>query len=242
MGNHELNAIAYHTRHPETGEYLRPHTEKNRQQHAATRRCYAGHRDQPRSDLEWFKTLPMWLELDGLRVIHAAWLPAEMETIRQLDLQSVPDWPLEFPELFDPESALGAAVERLLKGAEWPLPCGVRFADKDGHLRSEVRVRWWEAASGKNWREVAFGGADLLEQLPDDPVPAEYPALSYPVSAPPVFVGHYWLSGTPKPLAPNVACLDYSVAKAGPLVAYRFDGESQLHVESFVAIRAEGAS
>jgi hypothetical protein len=41
MGNHELNAIAWHTPHPKNpGEYLRPHHsakwgEKNRQQHAA---------------------------------------------------------------------------------------------------------------------------------------------------------------------------------------------------------------
>src|SRR5271155_4426880 len=34
MGNHELNALAYHTEDPEVpGEYLRPHIEKNVEQH-----------------------------------------------------------------------------------------------------------------------------------------------------------------------------------------------------------------
>src|SRR5436190_22854788 len=37
MGNHELNALAYHTKDPECpGEYLRRHTEKNEKQHRKT--------------------------------------------------------------------------------------------------------------------------------------------------------------------------------------------------------------
>lgn len=56
---------------------------------------------------------------------------------------------------------------------------------------------------------------------------------SYAREAFPVFVGHYWLMGTPTPLADNVACTDYSVAKGGKLVAYRWDGESVLSPEKF---------
>jgi hypothetical protein len=33
--------------------------------------------------------------------------------------------------------------------------------------------------------------------------------------------------------APNVCCVDYSVAKKGKLVAYRFDGETELKKEKF---------
>jgi hypothetical protein len=34
MGNHEFNALAYHAPDPQRpGDYLRPHTDKNRQQH-----------------------------------------------------------------------------------------------------------------------------------------------------------------------------------------------------------------
>jgi hypothetical protein len=52
----------------------------------------------------------------------------------------------------------------------------------------------------------------------------------------PVFVGHYWLPpDEPKsPLTPNIACLDYSVAKGGPLVAYRWNGAGPLRDEGFV--------
>jgi hypothetical protein len=43
--------------------------------------------------------------------------------------------------------------------------------------------------------------------------------------AKPIFVGHYWLTGTPELLSDKVACVDYSVAKGGKLVAYRWDSE-----------------
>ena len=55
MGNHELNALAYHTPDPnEPGEYLRRHTEKNTRQHAETlKQVSAG---ELASYLAWFRT------------------------------------------------------------------------------------------------------------------------------------------------------------------------------------------
>jgi len=50
----------------------------------------------------------------------------------------------------------------------------------------------------------------------------------------PVFFGHYWLNGTPKLLKKNVCCLDYSVAKNGYLVAYRWGGEKDLKASNLV--------
>jgi len=47
-------------------------------------------------------------------------------------------------------------------------------------------------------------------------------------------VGHYWLNESPKPLAANVACLDYSAVKYGRLAAYRMDGETTLSTDKFV--------
>jgi hypothetical protein len=63
--------------------------------------------------------------------------------------------------------------------------------------------------------------------------------LGYPPDAPPVFFGHYWLSADrPTLLAPNVACLDFSVAKGGFLCAYRWDGEQMLDPSNFVFARS----
>ena len=65
------------------------------------------------------------------------------------------------------------------------------------------------------------------------------------MDAPPVFIGHYWLSDalmgeSPQLVAPNIACLDYSVAKGGPLTGYRWDGAGPLNAANFVQQPAPG--
>jgi len=59
---------------------------------------------------------------------------------------------------------------------------------------------------------------------------------NYGPDEPLVFFGHYWLpADAPKaPLAPNIACLDFSAGLEGPLVAYRWNGESHLQHSNFV--------
>jgi hypothetical protein len=79
MGNHELNAIAYHTEWPPgSREYLRAHDDpghpssaKNTRQHRAFLAQVTG--ADRRYYLQWFTTLPLWLDLGDLRVIHACW-------------------------------------------------------------------------------------------------------------------------------------------------------------------------
>jgi hypothetical protein len=44
----------------------------------------------------------------------------------------------------------------------------------------------------------------------------------------PIFVGHHWFTGHPTIESPKLACLDWSAAREGPLVSYRWDGESEL--------------
>ena len=72
MGNHELNAIAYQTRDG-LGGYLREHSAKNNAQHAATLADFANREEEWQEYLRWFETLPLFLELDGARIVHACW-------------------------------------------------------------------------------------------------------------------------------------------------------------------------
>ena len=78
----------------------------------------------------------------------------------------------------------------------------------------------------------------MREQLDGIRWHGEWPAdAGYATDAPPVFIGHYWLDGEPKPLASNVVCVDYSAAKAGKkLVAYRWNGEQRLTKDHFVSL------
>ena len=46
------------------------------------------------------------------------------------------------------------------------------------------------------------------------------------------------MEGEPAPLAPNIACLDYSVAKpGGRLVAYRWDGDKTLEPGKYMWVK-----
>lgn len=143
MGNHEFNAIAWFTEDPEApGQYLREHTDRHRRQHRVFLDAYQEALDY--ADLiEWFRTLPMWLDLPGLRVVHACWddaLIADLEVCFPSINQYLDD------NLLLRASRKGRsehdAIETLLKGKEIELPKGHMFFDKDGHARHEVNHQW----------------------------------------------------------------------------------------------------
>jgi hypothetical protein len=226
MGNHEFNAIAWATPDPEQpGKFLRDHHKPgNREQHQAFLEEVEG-TPQQKEITDWFKTLPLWLDLGGIRVVHACWHQESMDQMQ----------PLMSPNqtLTDELILLGSrkghwaykAIETICKGPEVELPAGISFKDKEGKVRTEVRVRWWQEDLS-TYREAAIGPSGDMEMIPDVPMPAE--CAGHPYSGPPVLFGHYWFTGTPTVISPKFACLDYSAARDGPLVAYRWDGEEEL--------------
>ena len=81
-----------------------------------------------------------------------------------------------------------------------------------------------------------MGPKDALKFIPDLLLDDDY-SVPYPTDAKPLFLGHYWMEGDIKPLAENIACIDYSVAKPeGKLVAYRWDGEQKIDTRKFVSV------
>ncbi|CAM5353828.1 metallophosphoesterase [Rhodanobacter lindaniclasticus] len=234
MGNHEFNALAYHTadlQHP--GEFLRAHSEKNRRQHQAFLEATEGKRAERQSILDWFASLPLWLELPGLRAVHACWHPRHMAYLAPL-LQ--PGARLS-PALIEAASRRGsveyAAIEAILKGPEVQLPAGIEFRLGDD-LRREARTRWWDAGA-ITLRESAIVDRASEPNLPETMVPADL-RFGYRGDRP-VFIGHYWMRGAPRLLAADVACVDYSAGRGEPLVAYRWSGERHLDEANFVAAR-----
>ena len=241
MGNHELNALAYHTLDPNTPKdeperHLRWRTKKSTKQHQAFIDAYGTDPKNPELSqvLDFFYSLPLWLELDGLRIVHACWhaesitylasLLNENNTLtKELLVAGIP-----------PGSPEHDAIELILKGPETRLPDGGHHTDKDGTQRSRVRLAWWMPPS-TSWSAVTRPPNIITGPYGDTRVPAET-GLGYSLESPPVLFGHYWLSGQPAPLGPNVACLDYSVAKGEKLCAYRWSGESVLSEKNFVYV------
>lgn len=248
MGNHELNAIAWHTPDPgQPEEFLRPHFNepwgaKNRHQHQSFL-TEVEHNAALHSDvIGWFKTLPLWLDLPGIRVVHACWHTSLMDWLApQLNAGQYLQDALLLPALRDPadetekdnaEPSIFKAVEALTKGVEIPLPEGLSFQDKDGIERRRVRVRWWDT-DAETYRQAALLSNELRDRLPDIAIPP-HARFAVPTDKP-VFFGHYWLTGEPDVLSDASACVDYSAGKDGPLVAYRWDGERCLTGKNFVS-------
>lgn len=98
-----------------------------------------------------------------------------------------------------------------------------------------MRVRWWDQ-DATTYREAFMGPEQVRTHIPDDEVEGNH-LVEYSHTSPPVFLGHYWLEGRPAPLARNIACVDYSVARpGGKLVAYNWDGERELSAKKFVSV------
>lgn len=231
MGNHEFNAVAYAT--PDHGgRYLRPHTEKNRRQHQEYLDQVGEGSNLHREHIAWFKTLPLYLDLPEFRVVHACWHPEQMNKIAPY----IDGWQRireeAWPDLARPGTAGFDALETLLKGLEIPLPPGHEFFDKDRNPRRHIRTEWWNREA-LTYRDLAMVPEDAIAHIPHTPVPADM--LPGYDGHKPVFVGHYWLTGTPAPLNEHIACLDYSIAASvgGKLCAYRWDGEQTLSGERF---------
>lgn len=221
MGNHELNALHFHTNHPETGRPLRVHGSHNIAQHRSFLDEYPIGAPETADVLAWMRSLPLFIEEPGFRAVHAAWIDAVIDPLRALTMEGV----LTEEQIIraaDKKDTFRDLIEITTKGPEHRLPDGFHFTDKGEAKRRNIRIKWWKEHAEK-WRDVAISVPDLT-QLPDGPIPEDLASSIYPANDRPVFFGHYWLSGDPVLQGPNALCLDYSAGLDGPLVTYAAEG------------------
>lgn len=245
MGNHEFNAIAYASTDPaHPNQFMRKHSDKNKKQHQE----FLGQLspEQQARRIEWFKTLPLWLDLDeGLRVIHACWHEPSMRVVEAAFAKNGSNTNQFFLEAANKENALYREVKILLKGPEmtlatYDLPA---FLDKGGDPRTEARIRWWntEGRTVKVLAEIPPGARqENGEAYPDiGNKSCDETVLTFEYrGTKPVLFGHYWRTWAPAPVidwTPKAACVDFSAVRGGPLVAYRWDGEDILSDAKYVA-------
>ena len=233
MGNHEYNALCFH--YPESeGGHLRKHEIKNIIQHYETLKQFQNRQQEYNGYIDWFKTLPLFYETEYFRAVHACW---DYTTIKYLQ-QTLPDHKLTGELIFESAkkgTPMYDAIEMTLKGKEITMPEGLYFTDKDGTKRTEIRIKWWEDPTLSTYQQLSV---EDIPHLPDAPVDRSLLANQdfYTASDKPVFFGHYWLKNIPALYRSNVCCLDYSVAKKGKLVAYRFDDEAILDPHKLVYV------
>lgn len=223
MGNHEYNAIGYATPHPD-GDYCRARTASNTHQHQAfLDELPLG------SDAYWhwisrLYELPLWLEFDEFCVVHACW---DVKAMAVLAPYLTPDHRITHQGIIATaikDSSEFVALERILKGIESPLPDGIVLVDGHNITRTRTRIKWWL----DDWQNLPLSqaaqlGSRAVMHLPSDqdykPLPMDFEILTDK----PIFIGHYWLDGTPTCLSSQVVCTDYSAGSTGFLTAYQFD-------------------
>jgi hypothetical protein len=221
MGNHEFNAIGWATKH----------NENNTKQHQSFLNDVIEGSDDHIYWVNWFKTLPLYLDFDEIRAIHACWKETQ---IKQLNKYINSESKLNkecWQQAFDKSEPLYYLAETLLKGPEIELPHGSSFKDKTGTTRTQIRCKWW-SEKAETYRDFAQVQPEVVFDIPDIKLPNEQIPEQF---SQPVIVGHYTLNGVPSVLSHKVACVDYNAAKDdNPLVAYFWQGEKVLTERNFV--------
>lgn len=267
LGNHELNALAYHTPVPSerpdgssdlscdsnlpcdssrasaTG-YLRAHTPSHNRQIAETLQQFANYPNEWAAFRQWFMTLPLFGQWRHpgtgqlFRAVHACWDAPLIDAHRVGYGEGIN---AQFLTRAYRQDTLESLVRRrLTSGVDLPLPEGMSMRSSDGYIRRAFRAKFWDNPA-TTYAELLFQPDPLPEAVANMTISAQHRAqiASYPRAAPPLFVGHYWLTGRPQPLADNLACVDYSAVKFGRLAAYQMDGEAQLLASKFVWVDVE---
>lgn len=234
MGNHEFNAICYATQLPD-GSYVREHNAHNYKHHKAFLDEYPLGSEKHKEIINWFKTLPVYIDLPEFSAIHACWDDHYIKTLSKftnadntLKDQAYIDYACKTSEAHE-------VLECLLKGPEMPLPEGVSFETAGGVKRERARIKWWQA-NNSSVVDSLFLPVNEMEQAHLDKINALPLTKIFNGNAgrKPIFLGHYWLTQKPEPLTDTVACLDYSTIKTNVQVGYRFQGERKLKPQNFV--------
>ena len=218
LGNHEYNAICFATLNPlKNGEYLRVHNKSNIEHHKAFLKDYPLGSQKHKDVIKWFKTLPLFADLGVLRLVHAVWKKESICFLKNNLKNNVLD------DDFIIRSCVKGSdefihLETTLKGIELRLPDNKVWVDPHGTERNTFRFNWYQENEINNYQKCAlsFPNVNLLPNCKIKNKPETYQDNI------PVLFGHYWLTGNPSIQTDYAACLDYSVAKKGQLVACVF--------------------
>lgn len=241
LGNHEYNAMCYCTEaRAGTGQlYLREHSARNHRLIRETLEQFSSYRTEWHEFLNWFHRIPLFIEKDAFRVVHACWDEQAIKKFKQVSKDHCIN--MDFLHASSQEGSFESRlVDKLTRGTVLDLPDGESILSKDGLVRHMFRTKFW-SDDPLIYDDVVFQPDPLPSEMANRELSAieKQQLLTYPLTEPPVFVGHYWMAGTPEPIQDNIACLDYSAVKYGKLVAYRMDGEQVLDKSKFVWVEVE---
>ena len=241
MGNHEFNALGWSTpalpgSHK---QFVREHTPRHARLLEETLSQFDQHPQDWHDFLAWFYTMPLFIDAGRFRMGHACWDAGLIEPLRAQYSDGCIDEHFVQASA-EPGSFASNVFDRLLRGTDMRLPHGLTLTGGDGLTRAFFRTKFWED-DPQTYGDVVFQPdalPDLVAKTPLSPL-EKNALLRYGIDEPLLFVGHYWRSGNPAPIRPNLACLDYSAVLYGKLVAYRLDQETCIDPRKFVWVDVE---
>ncbi|WP_339734417.1 metallophosphoesterase [uncultured Sunxiuqinia sp.] len=231
LGNHELNAILFDLK-DKSGKLFNKRLSKYRLPLNQTLEEFAPFPEEYRDHLKWMRTLPMFLELDGIRIVHACWRDENIALLKE----HITEGRLKksfLRKVSKNSSELSVAFWQTCKGIDFQLPKDLLVFDNKGQAHRSFRSKWWLNPQGMNFQELSF---ESRFDLPPYTIPPEVNGerKPYGVDDPIVFFGHYCLKNGDNILAPNICCLDSCISRDGKLTAYRWSGEKKLKFENIV--------
>ena len=226
MGNHEFNFLELHHKDVE-GNFFRSQTKRS--QVEETDAAFKG--KDLNSYLNWMAQLPIALESEHFRAVHAQWEEDAIEVLKNTSIEKLDENGLRSAHT---DSNLYKSIEILLKGKELKLPETLHYNDHCSEARTEARIKWWQP------RKRTLFGEDFAS-LPEHMIDKDISAFNhdydfyYEKEHTPVFFGHYWMDASRVELmSSNACCVDYSIAKKGILVAYRHTQREALSNDFFI--------
>ena len=236
MGNHEYNYLSYITEGKEGSgmSYLREHSPRHHRILAETIAQLEDYPEEREKFHQWIRKMPMYLEFENFRVVHACWHQRLIERFES----KYPDHVFD-EDFLHRSSKRGtfewALVDRLLRGTHLSLPNGEAMVSKDGYERRFFRTKFW-AVEPQRYGDVVFQPDPLPEHVARMELSEQdyKDLLYYGPEEKLLFIGHYWREGEPSAITNNIACLDYSAVKYGKLVAYRLDDEKTIQPDKFI--------
>jgi hypothetical protein len=226
MGNHEYGLLGWYSPNGKGG-FRRRHKEKYLKYMKPSLDFFEANPDAREVYLEWFRSMPLAVEIEGARFVHAYWSEG---VIRRIGSGA------SLKDLGWNEPVFGNSKQRrvnvLLKGPEVKLPEGKAIVDRQGYEHQDARLNWWMIDQANDLREAVRPDSEHLAGMP---IPEKARRLGPPAPhEPPVFFGHFGFSECPGLLGDNLACVDFQGKNADRIGAYRWSGEQKLNERNLV--------
>ncbi len=235
LGNHELATLITDLRIKKNAQPSKI-SRKSLMPAFKTLNEFSSKNEEWESYMKWLRTLPLFLELENIRIIHACWSDEAVEYLKNaLPPEKIKKKVLQ--ELYkNPESTLSRNIWLVSKGIYLKMPGDLKIKNNKGVSPRTFRTRWWDDPSGKTFQELSFEGKYTL---PEYTVPGQIlpPFFEYPEENPIVFFGHYCRGNGPFIIRQNICCVDSCVTGNKTLTAYRWEGEKQLLQDHLIQVK-----